>query len=672
MSKNSGIHRSIALVGPSGAGKTSLLESLAFVSGAVKRKAEIGSGQSVGDLTAEARAQHMTTELNVLSLRDDTGSLTIIDCPGSVEFVQETRNSLIGVDAAVIVLEPGIERMVAMAPTIHFLEQHHIPHLFFINKMDRSQERYRDLLDAIRAQSARPVVPHEYAIGRNESLVGYIDLVTEEAYGYVDGGPSEVIPLPEDHREREENARTEMLETLADFDDDLMELLLDDAVPPADDILRNLQKTLGTDQICPVYMGVAAEDKGVRRLLEAIRRLIPAGEAMALARGLTPEADTCVQVLKTWHSAHAGKMSLVRVWSGALAESDMLNGQRFASIIQFPGGRPSGVSGAAAGQIVGLGRMEHVKTGDILSTGKTAPDLPVNPVIEPMYSLALATKDRKDDVKLSDAFTKLTEEDPSVIYAHDPETGQTVLQGQGDIHLRTILARLSGRYGVEVTTGEPDTAYRETIRVAGDAHGRHKKQSGGHGQFGDVKIRIKPLKRGEGFQFENQIVGGSIPKQYIPAVEAGARDCLSRGPLAGYPVVDLGITVYDGQHHSVDSSEMAFRQAAALALREGLPGCRPVLLEPVCTVHISVPSEYTSRVLQVISGKRGQIMGYDTKVGWHGWDEVEGQLPQAELHDLIISLRSLTQGVAFYTAHFDHMEEAPERVTKDVMARAEA
>jgi elongation factor G len=572
----------------------------------------------------------------------------------------------------VVVVEPVLERMITVSPLLKYLDAHQIPHLIFINKMDRSEVLYRDLLQSLRDLSDRPVVPHQYAIGRSDSLVGYIDLVTEQAYSYNDGAPSDKIALPEEYREREQAARTEMLETLADFDDDLMEMLLEEQTPPADDILLRMQKTLGADQIVPVFMGVAEKDMGVRRLLEALIKETPPPSVAAARIGVDPSGDTLVQVLKNYHLPHAGKLCLVRVWAGELKDGMTLGGMRVGGVFRMFGGQHNPVPGALAGEIVGLGRLEEAKTGQTLANGAgpAAAELPVAEALAPMYAFALSAENRNDEVKMSGAIGKLVDEDPSLRFEQDPELQQTLLWGQGEMHLRVALDRLRSKYHIGIEGRPPQTPYRETIRKGTQSHGRHKKQSGGHGQFGDVKIEIKPRHRGEGFEFIDKIVGGAVPRQYIPAVEAGAREYLQRGPL-GFPVVDVRVTLFDGQFHSVDSSEIAFKMATALALREGLPQCGPVLLEPILAVEISVPSDYTSRALALVSQKRGQILGYDAKNGWSGWDQIAAQIPQAEIHDLIVSLRSLSQGVAFFDWRYDHLNPVPEKLAETVVARQE-
>ena len=661
--------RNVALVGANGSGKTTLLESLLFVSGAIGRKGKVGEGNMVGDSSTEARERGMSVEVNAATIEQNGGTLTFLDCPGSIEFAQEARGALCGVDAAVLVVEPTIERMITISPLLRFLDAHDIPHLIFINKMDRSEVRYRDLLDGLRALSERPVIPHQYAIGRGEDLVGYIDLVTEKAYSYKEGAPSEEIALPEEYREREQAARTEMLETLADFDADLMEMLLEEQEPAAEDILRHLQKTLGADQVVPVFMGVADQDKGVRRLLEALLKETPPASVTAARLGVDAAGGTLVQVLKTYHLPHAGKLSLARIWGGEVKDGMTLDGMRVGGVFRMFGSQHNNVGSASAGEIIGLGRLDEARTGQALTNGvAVAADLLSPETPAPMYAFAVNAENRNDEVKLSGAIAKLVDEDPSLRFEQNPELQQSVLWGQGEMHLRVALDRLRSKYHIGVEGRPPQTAYRETIRKTTQSHGRHKKQSGGHGQFGDVKLEIKPRPRGEGFEFIDNIVGGAVPRQYIPAVEAGAREYLRRGPL-GFPVVDVSVRLFDGQFHSVDSSEIAFKMATALALREGMPKCDPVLLEPILAVDISVPSEYTSRVLQLISQKRGQILGYDAKEGWRGWDRIAVHIPQAEIHDLIVTLRSLTQGVGFFDSRFDHLSPMPDRLAETVVAQ---
>ena len=662
-----GAWRGVALVGPMGSGKTTLLESLLFVSNRINRKGRVTDGTTVGDAAPEARARQMSTEVSAAWLEAGGAKFTVLDCPGSVELGHEALAALKGVDLAVVVVEPVLERLPAITPLLHHLDANGIPHVVFINKLDRSDVRFRDLIAGLREVSLRPVVPHQYAIGRGEDLVGYIDLVTENAYAYQEGSAAEPIALPPDYAGREADARREMLETLADFDDELLAQLLDEATPDEATIRRDLQTTLRADQVVPVFIGVAEKDMGVRRLLDCLAKETPSAAARAEALGHDGDGQALVTVLKTYQQHHAGKLSLVRVWRGAVKDGITLGGMRVGGTLRLTGAAQEPAGEAGPGEIVALARLDDARTGQTLEEGAAAgDDAAAGEGCEPMFAFAVQAADRGDDVKLSGALQKLLDEDPGLGLRQDPATNETVLWGRGEVHLKIALDRLRSKHNLDLDARVPAIPYRETIRKRASAHGRHKKQSGGHGQFGDVKIDIRPLPRGEGFAFESKVVGGSVPKAYIPAVEAGAREYFAKGPL-GFPVVDVGVALTDGQFHSVDSNELSFKMATALALKEGMPACRPVLLEPVLEVVVSVPSEHTSRALQIVSQKRGQILGYEAKAGWRGWDAIRAHLPQAEVFDLVVLLRSATQGAGSFTWRFDHLAEVPDRLAEAIV-----
>jgi elongation factor G len=464
-----------------------------------------------------------------------------------------------------------------------------------------------------------------------------------------------------------------MLEKLADFDDHLMEELLSDVAPSRDEVFADLAKELQDGLIVPVLLGAGATDHGVRRLLKALRHEAPAHAQAALRAGLDAADRSFVgQVLKTYMTAHGGKLSLVRVWSGTVKDGATVNGERIGGMFRMLGAETQKIGEAAAGDTVALGRLDNARTGDTLQEGKGGGvACPRAPHLAPVFALAIHAANRNDEVKLSGALGKLIDEDPSLAYEQNADTQQLVLAGQGDIHLKVALSRLRTKYGLPVDGVRPKVAYKEAIRRGVSQHGRHKRQSGGHGQFGDVHIEIRPLPRGSGFAFESRIVGGSVPRQYIPAVEAGVRDYLGAGPL-GFPVVDVAVALTDGSFHAVDSSEMAFKTAARIAMSEGMPKCDPVLLEPIWQVEIAAPAEFTNKVNQLISGRRGQILGFDARTGWPGWDVVTAHMPQSEMHDLIVELRSLTQGVGAFTARYDHLQELTGRLADQVLAAARA
>ncbi|ABA22902.1 translation elongation factor 2 (EF-2/EF-G) [Trichormus variabilis ATCC 29413] len=660
--------RNVAIVGPYLSGKTTLLESLLFVTGAISRKGSVKDSNTVGDSASESHDRHMSVEISTACAEYNDIRFTFIDCPGSVEFTQETYNALMGVDAAIVVCEPIRERVLTLAPLFKFLDDWEIPHLVFVNKMDRANIHVLETLHALKAVSSRPLVAHQYPIMAGEQLTGFIDMVSEQAYQYHPGAPADPIPFPEHLKQEEHTARAEMLEALANFDDHLLEELLEDIEPPQEEILKDLKMELGADLVVPVFFGVAEQDYGVRPLLEALLREAPEPETTAARRLKGKASNTPIaQVLKTYYTPQGGKLSLVRVWQGKLTDGIVLNGVRAGGIYHLMGQQQQSVNEVGAGEIVALSRLEGIKTGDTISTEQSI-ELPKAQQLEPVYALAITPEKRNDEVKLSSAISKLLEEDPSLAWEQHGDTHEVILWGQGEIHLQVALDRLRRKYNLPMSTHLPQVPYKETIRKpVTSVHGRYKHQSGGHGQFGDVFLDIKPLPRGEGFNFKESIVGGVVPRQYIPGVEMGVREFLVHGPL-GFPVVDVAVTLTNGSYHTVDSSEQAFKQAARLAMQTGIPQAQPTLLEPILRVEVTTPSEFTSKVLQLLSGRRGQILGYEGRQDWQGWDNISAYLPQAEMQNFIVELRSLTLGVGYFHWAYDHLQEVPEKLAERVLA----
>ena len=653
--KTQSLPRMAALVGPFAGGKTSLLEALLFRSGAISRQGRIKDGNTVGDAGAEARARMMSVEPTIVSAEYLGDKWTLVDCPGSVEFQQDSYNVLAVADAAIVVCEPDPARAVMVAPLLKFLDERRIPHMLFVNKVDVAGTRLKETLEALQAVSDRPLVMREVPIREGEQVVGFVDLISERAYKYHPGQASDLIKIPDAMKDEEQLARQEMLEHLADFDDHLMEELLEDVQPPKDEVYDDLAKDLADDLIVPVFFGSAENDGGVTRLWKALRHDVPQPTATAARVGFANGGEAVARVFKTVHAAHTGKMSFARVLRGEFADGQALAGGRVSGLFAPGTGNPVKQAKAGLGEVAAFGRLDGVVTGDVLggaANGGAAWTAP----LEPLFGLTVQAEKKGDDVKMTGALVKLVEEDPSYRLENNAEFGEQVLWGQGEIHLLVAIERLKSRFGISVITAKPTVPYKETIKKPAKVHGRHKKQSGGHGQFGDVHIEIRPQARGAGFAFEDKIVGGAIPRNYIPAVEDGVVEFLRQGPL-GFPVVDVAVTLTDGSYHAVDSSDMAFKTAARIAMSEGLPSCEPVLLEPILQVEVSVPAEYTSKAQRIISGRRGQILGYDAKEGWAGWDQVSAYLPQAEMGDLIVELRSLTMGVGTFSWRFDHLQE---------------
>jgi elongation factor G len=664
--------RCAALIGPYLSGKTTLLEALLYASGSTSRRGSVRDGNSVGDHAAEARARQMSTEINVASAHFLGDPWTILDCPGSIELLYEAESAVLASDVAVVVCEPEVERALTISPLLRFLNHHKIPHMLFINKMDAANARVRDVLAALQTVSAKPLVLRQVPLrGADAEATGYVDLVSERAYQYKPGQASQLVELPSDFWDRERPTRTGLIEKLADFDDALLEKLLEDEEPTKDEIYGHLTRNLRQAQIVPVFLGSALAEHGVRRLWKALRHETPTPQETAARLGIAPEGEPLAQVVKTYHLPHTGKLTLVRVWRGAINEGMVLNGTRVAGIVRLVGAQQEKTQTAQLGEVVALTRMEDIATGAVLTpSGKAAP-LPRPERPQPVFGLAITAEKRSDEVKLTPAIGKLVEEDPTLELEQNPDTREMVLWGQGDIHLQIALDRLRSRHNLPVTSHASGVPYRETIRRGAQQHSRFKRQSGGHGQFADVTIEVKPLPRGTGITFTDSVVGGAIPRNYIPSVEEGVQEALKHGPL-GFPVVDVAVNLITGQFHAVDSSDQAFKTAGRQAIQEAMPKCEPILLEPIDHVEISVPNAFTSRVQRLISGRRGQILGYDAKPDWPGWDVVNAHLPESELHDLIVELRSLTLGVGSFAHGFDHLQELTGKPAEKVLAQKSA
>lgn len=635
--------RAAAIIGPYGSGKSTLFEALMIAGGAsIKR--------------ADPRNRRMGTELRLGHCSYLGDSWSLIDCPGSVEFAFETAAALTAVDIAVVVVEPVAAKALLAAPLLRQLDDRGIPHIVYINKIDTLEGRAQTVLDALQGHSRVPLVLRQVPIRDGGKITGFVDVVSERAYRYRKGQESELIALPGDMQAREQEARGALLERLADHNDALLEKLIEEVAPSTQEIYAQLRADLAADAVVEVMLGNAETDNGIQRLWKTLRHDTPAPEATAAARGVPEGAEPLAQVVRSIHAGHAGKMSIARIWRGTLKDGAMLGGVRLGGIYRYPGADPAKAAQAEAGEVVALGRLDGVPTGATVSTGAAAA-LPFPAAPPPVYALAIATGDRNDDVKLSGALQKLVEEDLALSVTQDADLAQTVLHGQGEMHLNAAIDRLAKAYNLRVTTAPPKIAYRETIRRAVHQHGRLKRQTGGHGQFADIKIDIAPRDRGAGFLFVDKIVGGVVPRNYIPAVGEAAEEATRKGPL-GHPVVDVSVTLVDGSYHAVDSSDMAFKSATRAAMAEGLAAADPLLLEPFDQVTVRVPSEFTPRAQRLLTGRRGQILGYAEAPDTPGWDDVEALVPQAELHDFIIELRSQTLGLGTYRRRFDHLAES--------------
>jgi len=668
--------RNVAFVGPHHSGKTTLVESLLAHTQAIPRKGSVVDGTATTDHDPESHAHQMSVTPGFAYLRSGGVSVNIIDCPGAVDFLEETKFALAGADAVIIVVEADPNRLPQVEMIVDYVESLSLPHCFVINRLDRPGADFVGTYAALRQRFGNHVVAEQAPIGQGENLSGFVDVVTMKAYKYSDGVASPST-LPEHFADKNHE---QLLEALADFDDHLMEEILEGTEPPLEEVEQDLTTDVSADKIIPVLVTSGIRGWGVAELLDLIIRQFPDGTQVRRNDEAgkdvepNPNGPVVAQVCKTIVHPQSGKLSIVRVFSGTLnPDTALVNVNR--DVKERPGGlyallgkAQTTASNLGPGSIAAIARLDTTVTGDTLCSNANKTIMPKRKLPKAAFSLALRPHDRSDEAKLSQLLVRMREEDPTLVVERAEFTDELVLRGYGEMHLAVTVERLQRKYSVKLDTQLPAVPYRETITGKTQQQGRYKHQTGGHGMFGDVHIEIEPLPRGSGFKFDERVVGGSVPKQFFPGVEKGVREALERGPLGGFPVVDLKVTLYDGSYHSVDSNEMSFKLAASLAMREGMPKCHPVLLEPIQRVEITVPTTYTSTVLQQISGHRGQILNYGPSEERRGADVVKALVPQSEMPRYLTELRTATQGLGYYTAEHDHFEFAPPKVVQIVTA----
>ena len=664
--------RNIAIVGPHHAGKTTLVEALLAHCGAIPRRGSVRDGTPTTDCEPEAIGHLQSVCVGFAHASCGSVDVNLVDTPGFIDFIEETKTVHTAVDAAVIVIDAEADRVAQTAAIVEHLEMRKTPHLFFVNKLDRPGANFDATLAALRSAYGPHVVATHLPVGVGDRFGGYVDLATRKAYLNGDAQASE-IEIPIAIRDAVETQRTTLLEALADFDDTLMEELLDGKEPAQDEIERDLCDDCAHDQIIPVLVGSAQENVGVSTLVEALTRMFPSPATEprhdAAGRPVVPRADGPVvaQVCKTIVHPQQGKLSVVRVFTGTLTPSTPLVDAsrnnatvRLSGIARLFGKRQEPVTSAGPGAIVALARLDGVCTGDTLSSPNAGIVMPTVPLAEPLFAVAIAPAQRLDEAKLSQALGRLIDEDPALRVARAECTNELQLLGSGETHVSTATERLSRKYNVEVKTHAPSIAYRETIQTGTEIHSRYKHQTGGHGQFADVKLRFEPRERGAGVTFAEKIVGGVVPRQFFPAVEKGVREALLTGGPHGFPVTDLHVTLFDGAFHDVDSSEAAFKTASGMGVRDALHKLGTVVLEPLMRVETTVPSPSLTAAVSQLTAKRGQILGFEGAEK-QGWDRISSLVPQAELARYATELRTATAGLGTYSARHERFEVAPER-----------
>lgn len=669
--------RDVAVVGPHHSGKTTLIEALLAHCGAIPRRGSVHDGTTTTDFEPESIGHAQSTCVSFAYTTCGSVELNLIDCPGFVDFFEETKQALLAADAAIVVLDPDPTRILQTQSLIDFIESRKMPHLFIINKMDREGADFIGTLATLRDAYGLHVVPEHLPIGAGPELTGYVDLVEQVAYAFDANGKEHQVEIDGGVRENVARYRRELLEALGDFDDSLLEALLEEQEPTNDVIVKDLVEDASHDLVAPVLVGAAINGTGMNALVTAIERLFPAPNTLVRTdidgRDVTVKSDGPIvaQICKTTVNQQ-GKLSIARVVTGTLKPDSPLvvssrsNAQvRTSGMFRLQGKKQNPVTEAGPGSIVAIARMDNVGTGDTIVSPGCDIVLPAVPVSEPMFAVAVKPKEKLDEAKLSQSLARLMEEDPSLRVGRAEFTNELQLLGSGEVHVSTALERLARKYNLALDAKEPSIAYRTTITGQTEVHARYKHQTGGHGQFADVKIRIEARPRGNGVTFEDKIVGGVVPRNFIPAVERGVREALEKGPINGYPVVDLHVTLFDGQYHDVDSSDQAFRTAGSMAMRDGIPKCKPVVLEPIVRLDAEVPNAHASGALSQVTTKRGQVLAFEPseRPGFH---HIAAFVPQAELSHYITELRTISQGLGTFRWKHDRFEVVPQKIAEQL------
>ena len=686
--------RSFALCGHGGSGKTSLAEAMLFNNGQISRMGNVQNGNTVSDFQSEEQKRQISISTSLLTMERNGHTIFALDAPGYADFVGEMSAAIRVADTAVILVSAvgGIEVQTSRA--WEYANAHNAPVAFVISKMDRENADFDKVLADIKEQFSPNALPVALPIGSADKLKGVVDVIRGKArtYAALDGsGKFTEGDIPADMADAAAKAKEALIEAAVEMDDALMEKYLEGEPVSDEDLSRVLKKAVASRRVMPVFACSATANVGVQQMLDFVTDYFPSpvdigaiaaydGEEAAKAEGepnarVEPKLDAPFSALcfKVMVDPYVGKLSFMRVYSGTLSSegNNIYNvkkgeDERISSFKLMCGKDGKDVKEVIAGDIVAIPKLQSTKVGHTLATKGGSPFL--YPHIEfprPVYSVAVIAKSRADEDKMGNAISKTLEEDRSLTFEKNPETHDNVLSGMGDMHIDIVLSRMKERYGIELDTQTPQVPYRETIRKTAEAQGKHKKQSGGHGQYGDVYIRYSPLERGAGFEFVDSIKGGAVPNSYIPAVEKGLKEYKEAGPLAGFPVVDFRAELYFGSYHEVDSSEMSFKLATRLSFRKGIMDASPVLLEPIMNVEVTVPDQFMGDVMGDFNSRRGRIMGMEA----HGkLQVVKAQAPLAEMFRYAIILRSMTSGEGTFSMEYSHYEEVPADIAKKVIA----
>jgi elongation factor G len=674
--------KNVGLFGHGGSGKTTLAESLLFATGATTRMGDVEQGNTTTDFDDDEIKRKISINCALAPVSWKGADITFVDTPGYADFVGDAISTVRVVDTCCFVVS-GVDGVEVQTEIMwERAAQVEAPSLIFISKLDRERAGFERTLEDIRETLGGNVVPLMLPIGEEHGFRGVIDLVSGKAYEPDGPGKSKEVPVPDDLADALEEGRDKLAEAVAETEDALLEKYLEEGELSAEEISMGLRKGVRERTLIPVLCGAASKGVGMPELLDFAATVLPLPEELPDVTGTVPgkdeemtrprskEAHMCALVFKTLADPYVGKLTYFRVFSGVFkSDSSVLNSshnktERVGQLYKVTGKDQTAVTELAAGELGAVAKLSETFTGDTLCDKDQPIVLPKIEYPAPLMSLAVAPRTKGDEDKLSTALGRVSEEDPMLTVRRDTETNQTLISGAGETHLDVVVDKMRRKFGVDVATEIPRIPYKETIRKKVESEGKHKKQTGGHGQFGHAFLRLEPKERGSGFAFQEKIVGGSIPRQYIPGVEKGVVAAMNEGYMAGFPMVDMDVTVYDGSFHSVDSSELAFKMAASKAMKDGFAKAEPVLLEPIVNANVTVPDQFMGDVIGDLNSKRGRILGMEPK---GKMQVVSAQVPLGEMSRYSIDLRSITGGRGVFAMEFSHYEEVPEHIAQKII-----
>ncbi len=670
--------RNVAVIGHGSSGKTSLTSAFLFNAGVTTRLTKVENGNTVTDYDPDEIERNISINSAVCFLEWNGCKINLVDCPGYTNFLWDTRASLRAVDAGLILVcgvagvEVGTEKVWEM------LEEAKLPVVIVINKLDREYSNYSRTVEAIHQFFGRKAVPVQLPIGEEKNFTGVVDLVTKKAYIFEqnESGKFKEEDIPADMKEEAEKKIEELTEMVAENDEQLMEKYFEKGVLTPEELIEGLKKSMLSRQFFPIFVASALMNIGTQTILNGIMNFLPSplerGEVEAEEGAVKSSLDEpfSALVFKTISDPYTGRISLMRIFSGkvnpdaSVTNSNKEITEKFGGLFFMKGKEQIPAGQAKVGDLVATAKLKETSTGDTLCAKGAS--LKFHPIIfpEPSISFAIQPKTRADEDRISQAIHRITEEDPTVRIEREPETNELIISGNGQLHVEIVTDRLKKRYSVNVDLKPPKIPYKETIKAKSDVQGKYKKQTGGRGQYGDVKIKMEPLPKGEDFEFEDKIFGGSIPKNYIPSIEKGIQEARKKGVVAGYPTVNFKVILYDGSYHEVDSSDIAFKVAASMAFKKGMKGAKPTLLEPIMNIEVYSPETYMGDIMGNLNGRRGKVQGMEQKGNLR---IIKAKAPMAEMLDFEPTLTSITGGRGSYLMEFSHYEEVPGQLQQKII-----